>query len=143
MMDKNNSGFSFQSTGSKLEFSHNDSIESIISSKNRNCTIQNIFVSAMDMINHILIVLVTLYLVYHSAKEYSVTNVHVILCTIGVSILCLWNTHSISLFFFFIKNIVTHTLVLFFVTVMDCKSFRFQSWNVYLFYLKKYILVLP
>jgi len=89
MADKNNSGFSFQSTESKSEFPHNDSIESIISSKNRkvNCTIQNILVSAMDIINHILIVLVTLYLVYHSAKEYSVLNVHIILCTIGVSIL--------------------------------------------------------
>jgi len=94
MVDKHNSGFSLQSTGSKSEFPHNDSTENIISSKNRklNCTIQNILVSAMDMINQLLIVLVTLFLVYHSAKKYSVTreySVHVILCTIGVSILCL------------------------------------------------------
>lgn len=98
MAKKNNGGFPLQSTGSKPGFSRNDSTESIVSFGNTKsgCTAQSIFVSAMDTINHILIVLVTLYLVYHAAKKYSVTNVHVILCTIGVSILHSWNTHLIS-----------------------------------------------
>lgn len=97
MANKNNGRFPLQSTRSKPGFSHNDS-ESIVSSGNTksDCTTQRIFVSAMDTINHILIVLVTLYIVYHAAKKYSVTNVHVILCTIGVSILRSWNTHLIS-----------------------------------------------
>lgn len=101
MTNKNNGGFPLQSTRSKPGFSRNDSTESIVSSGNTksDCTAQRIFISAMDTINHILIVLVTLYIVYHAAKKYSVTNVHVILCTIGVSILRSWNTHLISVLF--------------------------------------------
>ncbi|KAG7188864.1 hypothetical protein KM043_008470 [Ampulex compressa] len=41
----------------------------------------------MDLINHGLIVMVTVFLVYHASKEYSVTNVHVILCTLGYILL--------------------------------------------------------
>lgn len=89
MANKINAEFSLQSTKSKPEFPRNASTETIISSENMkpDCTAQRIFVSAMDTINHILIVLVTFYIVYHAAKEYSVTSVHVILCTISVSIL--------------------------------------------------------
>ena len=91
VMNKNNGGFPLQSMGIKSWFPHKDSTEGIVSSGNRkpNWTAQHIIFSTMDTINHILIVLVTLYVVYHAAKEYSATNVHVILCTIGVSILCL------------------------------------------------------
>ncbi|XP_011870318.1 PREDICTED: cytochrome b561 domain-containing protein 2-like isoform X1 [Vollenhovia emeryi] len=89
MADKNNDGFQLQSTGSKPKFPRNGSTESIISSENRepDCTAQRVFVSAIDTINHILISLVTLFLVYHAAKEYSVPNIHVILCTIGYVLL--------------------------------------------------------
>lgn len=89
MADKDNGKFQLQSTGSKSGFPRNDSAESIVSSGNRqpDCTAQRVVDSALDTINHILIVLVTFYLVYHAAMEYSVTNVHVILCTLGVSIL--------------------------------------------------------
>ncbi|XP_018312179.1 probable ascorbate-specific transmembrane electron transporter 2 isoform X2 [Mycetomoellerius zeteki] len=89
MMNKNNSGFSLQSMGTKSWFSHEDSTEGIISSgdKKPNWSAQRIVFSTMDTINHVLIVLVTLYIVYHAAKEYSVTNVHVILCTIGYVLL--------------------------------------------------------
>ncbi|XP_018360499.1 PREDICTED: probable ascorbate-specific transmembrane electron transporter 1 [Trachymyrmex cornetzi] len=75
--------------GTKSWFLHKDSTEGIVSSGNRkpNSTAQRIIFSTMDTINHILIVLVTLYVVYHAAKEYSVTNVHVILCTIGYILL--------------------------------------------------------
>ncbi|EGI58377.1 hypothetical protein G5I_13527 [Acromyrmex echinatior] len=89
MMNKNNGGFSLQSMESKSWFLHKDSTEDIGSSGNRkpNWTAQRIILFTMDTINHILIVLVTLYIVYHAAKKYlSVTNVHVILCTIGSQI---------------------------------------------------------
>lgn len=86
MADKNN--VELQLTESTSEIPYNDSTKSIISSENRElrCNIQRIFISAMDAINHALIIGVTGYLVYYSAKKYTVTNVHVILCTIGVSI---------------------------------------------------------
>ncbi|XP_039310863.1 uncharacterized protein LOC105194724 isoform X2 [Solenopsis invicta] len=89
MVVENNGGFSLESTRSKSGFPRNDSTEIIISSVDRkpNCTAQHILISAMDAINHILIVLVTFYLVYHAAKEYSVTNIHVILCTFGYVLL--------------------------------------------------------
>ena len=103
MMNENNNGFPLQLMGFKSWFLHKDSTEDIISSRNRktNWTAQRIIFSTMDTINHILIVLVTLYVVYHAAKEYSVTNVHVILCTIGVSILC--STYLISILVFNFK----------------------------------------
>ncbi|XP_071633566.1 transmembrane reductase CYB561D2 isoform X1 [Temnothorax longispinosus] len=89
MADKNNGEFQLQSTGSKPGLPRINSTERILSSGNKgpDCTAQRIFVSALDTINHILIALVTVYLVYHAAKEYSVTNVHVILCTIGYVLL--------------------------------------------------------
>ncbi|XP_036141120.1 uncharacterized protein LOC105834815 isoform X3 [Monomorium pharaonis] len=88
MAAKSNDG-QFQSTISKSGFPRNDSTKNIISSENKksDCTAQRIFVSGMDTINHILIVLVTFYLVYHAAKEYSVTNIHVLLCSIGYVLL--------------------------------------------------------
>ncbi|KYM94524.1 PREDICTED: cytochrome b561 domain-containing protein 2 [Cyphomyrmex costatus] len=88
-MDKNNSGLSLQSMESKSWFPREDSTERIVSSENKelNWTVQRILISAIDTINHILIGLVTLYIVYHATKEYSVTNVHVILCTIGYVLL--------------------------------------------------------
>lgn len=96
MEDKNNGGLKFQSTGSKLEIQLDDSAESIAGPENTrrrkalvSCAAQRAFVIAVDVINHALIILVTSYLVYHSAKTihiYYVTNVHLILCTIGVRI---------------------------------------------------------
>lgn len=87
MADKNN--VELQLTESTSEIPYNDSTKSIISSENRElrCNIQRIFISAMDAINHALIIGVTGYLVYYSAKKYTVTNVHVILCTIGYVLL--------------------------------------------------------
>lgn len=98
MADKNNVEFAPQSTES-TRIPHNDSTKSIVSSENRKprCSAQRIFISAMDAINHALIIAVTVYLVYYSAKKYNVTNVHVILCTIGVSIPLSWNTRLIFL----------------------------------------------
>ncbi|XP_032691611.1 probable ascorbate-specific transmembrane electron transporter 1 [Odontomachus brunneus] len=92
MEDKNNGGLKFQSTGSKLEIQLDDSAESIADPENTrrrkmDCTAQRVFVTAVDMFNHALIILVTSYLVYHAAKQCYVTNVHVILCTIGYVLL--------------------------------------------------------
>lgn len=91
MEGKNNGGLKLQSTGSKLEIQSADSAESVAGPGNTRrrkpgCTVQHVFVAVVDLINHALIVLVTFYLVYHAAKQYYVTNVHVILCTIGVGI---------------------------------------------------------
>ncbi|EZA46745.1 hypothetical protein X777_02190 [Ooceraea biroi] len=85
MAEKNN-GLALQSIESEIQ--PGGSLESIVNSENRkaNWNTQRIFVSAVDLINHILIVLVTIYIVYHSAKSHYVTNIHVILCTIGVSV---------------------------------------------------------
>lgn len=89
MADKNNCEYPIQLTESNPGFSRNESTKSFVSSGNEKpeCTTQRILISAMDTVNHILIVLVTIYLVYHAAKEYSVTNIHVILCTIGYVLL--------------------------------------------------------
>ncbi|CAL1685887.1 unnamed protein product [Lasius platythorax] len=89
MADKNNVELAPQSTESTSRIPHNDSTKSIVSSENRKprCNAQRIFISAMDAINHALIIAVTVYLVYYSAKKYNVTNVHVILCTIGYVLL--------------------------------------------------------
>ncbi|KAL0115836.1 hypothetical protein PUN28_011009 [Cardiocondyla obscurior] len=82
------SEFTLQST--KSELSRNYSTKSIVSSDNKepDYSAECIFFSILDMINHLLIVLVTLFIVYEGAKEYyNVTNIHVILCTIGYILL--------------------------------------------------------
>lgn len=81
--------YPLQSARYDPEFPRNNSTENIVSSEDTkpNCTTQRVFVSAIDTINHILIASVTLFIVYHAAKTYSVTNVHVILCTIGYVLL--------------------------------------------------------
>lgn len=86
MTDKNNMELILQSKESTSRLS----TESIVNSENRRlgCSAQRIFISAIDAINHALIIAVTTYLVYYTAKNNIryVTNIHVILCTIGVSI---------------------------------------------------------
>lgn len=100
--------YPLQSAESELEFPRNDSTENIISSEDTkpSCTTQRVFVSAIDTINHILIASVTLFIVYYAAKEYSVTNVHVILCTIGVSIplICASSPSSSLVYFKIYRN---------------------------------------
>lgn len=87
MADKNNMELQSKDPTSRLP---NVSTKSIVSSENRRlgCSAQRIFISAIDTINHALIIAVTTYLVYYTAKNNIryVTNIHVILCTIGVSI---------------------------------------------------------
>lgn len=101
MANRNNVELAFQSTESAWRVARNDSVRSIVSSENTRpeCSAQRIFISAMDAINHVLIIAVTVYLVYYSAKEHHVTNIHVILCTFGVSIpsTSAWNTRLILL----------------------------------------------
>ncbi|XP_025163729.1 cytochrome b561 domain-containing protein 2 isoform X2 [Harpegnathos saltator] len=95
MEDKNNGGITLQSTRSKLEIESGSSAESIASpgepeNRRRRKTgwaAQRVFVTAVDLINHALIILVTSYLVYVASDRYSVTNVHIILCTIGYILL--------------------------------------------------------
>ncbi|KAL6429737.1 hypothetical protein ACFW04_007561 [Cataglyphis niger] len=89
MANRNNVELAFQSTESASRVARNDSAKSIISSENGRpeCSAQRIFISAMDAINHVLIIAVTIYLVYYSAKEHHVINIHVILCTFGYVLL--------------------------------------------------------
>ncbi|KAM0736541.1 hypothetical protein ACS0PU_006190 [Formica fusca] len=88
MANKNNVELALQSTESS-RVPRNDSAKSIVSSENRRpgCNAQHVFIFAMDAINHALIIAVTVYLVYYSAKEHYVTNIHVILCTFGYVLL--------------------------------------------------------
>ncbi|XP_020286769.1 uncharacterized protein LOC109856186 [Pseudomyrmex gracilis] len=95
MADKNNGEIALQSRTSRLEAGN--STENIVSSQNRNSSawsIQRIIVSILDVINHILIIMVTVYLVCIFAKDYVISNskyglysLHVILCTIGYVLL--------------------------------------------------------
>lgn len=89
MEDKNNAVLALRPTTAKLEIQSGDAAESTVSSENQRRTgrtAQRVFVTALDVINHALIILVTSYLAYYAGKQYSITNVHVILCTIGVCI---------------------------------------------------------
>ncbi|XP_072746001.1 transmembrane reductase CYB561D2 [Anoplolepis gracilipes] len=89
MANKVNVELTLQSTESTSRVPRNDSNRSILSTENSRsgCSDQRIFISEMDVINHILIVGVTVFLVYYAAKENHVTNIHVILCTIGYVLL--------------------------------------------------------
>ncbi|GAB1860493.1 Protein SERAC1 [Camponotus japonicus] len=90
MADKNNMELILQSKEPTSGLP-NVSTKSIVSSENRRlgCSAQRIFISAIDAINHALIIAVTTYVVYYTAKNniHYVTNIHVILCTIGYILL--------------------------------------------------------
>lgn len=88
MASGNNDKLVLESIRSISKIQPNDSTENInVDDKNSNYSNRCLITSVLDVTNHALIVIMTVYLIYNTLKaKYTVTSIHLILCTIGVSI---------------------------------------------------------
>ncbi|XP_012216444.1 transmembrane reductase CYB561D2 [Linepithema humile] len=89
MTNGNNDKIVLESIRSKPEIQLSDSTENINSEdKNSSCSTRHVIISVLDVINHTLIIMVTIYLIYRTLKaKYTITSIHLILCTIGYVLL--------------------------------------------------------
>lgn len=84
-----NDEFKLKSVISKPEIQSSDSTENLnFEGRKLSCSTRRIIISILDTINHALIIMLTVYLIYKSLKaKYTVTTIHLILCTIGYVLL--------------------------------------------------------